>query len=310
MKVSLLICTKDRAASLAETLDSLIPVLDSSVLSGEVVVIDNGSHDSTHEVVGKSAQRAGRWPVRHILEQRGGQALARNTGMALSTGDVIVFTDDDVRPGPGWLDALVYPIRNGAADAVVGRVEIAPHLLRPWMTDMHKSWIASTCVIDFKSPDRLVGANMAFSRAVLAKVPAFDENLGPGALGFGDDTLFSAQLAKAGVGLQGAADALVVHHCDPSRVGIEAYFSSAERMGRSSAYISHHWHHAAAKASTLRVWTKKCQAKIGVAKSKLQGFPRGGDLQALLYANYLAALAELRRVSPIYEKHGLRACSS
>ena len=49
----------------------------------------------------------------------------------------------------------------------------------------------------------LTGANMAFARRVLDKVPGFDRELGPGGLGFCDDTLFSLQLRTAGFRLAG-----------------------------------------------------------------------------------------------------------
>jgi len=82
---------------------------------------------------------------------------------------------------------------------------------------------------------------MAFGRHVLSVVPSFDVHLGAGALGFGEETLFCAQLLDAGLRLATALDAQVEHHFDLSRVSRHSLLSMAERVGRSDAYIDWHW---------------------------------------------------------------------
>jgi len=295
VSVSIIICTKARAESLAATLECLAGVLVVSAARGEVLVVDNGSRDNTAEVAARFAERIQGWPVRLVTERRGGQALARNTGMARATGDIIVFTDDDVRPEMGWLDALVAPMTSGRADAVLGRVDIAPHLLRPWMTDLHKSWIAATCAIDFKAPNRLVGANMAFKRSVLNKVPSFDENLGPGALGFGDDTLFSAQLLGAGFVLAGVNDAVIIHHCDADRISAKAYLNSARKMGESAAYIAHHWHGKTIPRAGLRAFLKRIYYRSKLAGLENADFIPQRYLEIAQHIRYVESLALLSR---------------
>ena len=227
--------------------------------------MDNASNDDT-AAIARAAQ------VRYLHEPRGGQASARNAGLAAATGDLIIFTDDDVIPAPDWLEKLCAPILSGAAEAVVGRVRLAPHLERPWMTDFHRAWLAATDALDPQAPSRMVGANMAFSRAVLARVPAFDPELGPGATGFGDDTLFSLQVRRAGFRLAAAFDAEVVHHFEEGRLAAPQWLDSARKMGRTDAYLAYHWEHADwahpwrhLVTAALRQWT--CRAVSGRASA-------------------------------------------
>ena len=69
--------------------------------------------------------------------------------------------------------------------------------------------MASTELLSAEAPEYLVGANMALSREVFAKVPGFDPELGPGALGFYDDTLLGWQLQEAGYTIGSAFDVVV-----------------------------------------------------------------------------------------------------
>jgi GT2 family glycosyltransferase len=63
----------------------------------EVIVVDNRAADAP------IAELDG---VRVVREPRPGISAARNRGVSVATGEVIAFTDDDVRVHPGWLSAL------------------------------------------------------------------------------------------------------------------------------------------------------------------------------------------------------------
>ena len=74
-------------------------------------------------------------------------------------------------------------------------------------------------VVDFQPGERLsLVGNCAFRRHVLERVYGFDPELGPGALGLGEDTLFGLQLTEAGYKIEYAKNALVVHFPDKSRL--------------------------------------------------------------------------------------------
>ncbi len=106
--ISIIICTRDRAESLKETLRAVGETLVPDDLDVEVLVVDNGSRDRTRRVV-RQAKLWGRAP-RYVYEPRLGLSCARNTGMAAARGAVLLWTDDDVRPGRACIAAMPRPI--------------------------------------------------------------------------------------------------------------------------------------------------------------------------------------------------------
>ena len=251
MKVSILIVTKNRAADLALTLEALKAVRAPEGLETEWLVIDNGSSDETPVVAKAAASTA--FPLQYVHEPHGGQSVGRNRGMAISSGEIILFTDDDVRPPGDWLAGMCDPIIGGRGEAVCGGVKLAPHLRRPWMTSIHRSWLAATEWLEGGSVRSLVGANMAFSRKVLEQVPAFDPELGPGASGFGDDGLFASQLLAAGFNIHDGTGVNIEHHFDASRLTRSSWLGAAEKRGRSQAYRGHHWEHWGCRLGRLKI---------------------------------------------------------
>ena len=67
----------------------------------EVVVVDDGSTDGTDEFL--ASQQPSRYRLRFTTQDNGGPALARNRGLELATGDIVLFTGDDVEPVPSLL---------------------------------------------------------------------------------------------------------------------------------------------------------------------------------------------------------------
>jgi hypothetical protein len=216
--------------------------------------------------------------------------------------------DDDVRPPPGWLDGMSRPILGGTADAVAGGVRLAPHLERPWMERLHRTWLAETVFLDPRQPQEMVGANMAFGRHVLDRVPLFDPELGPGALGQGEEALFSWQLARAGFRLVGALELAVEHHLDPRRLLRESFAAAAVRRGRVLAYQRHHWEHL----TVSHLWRKRARAAATLAlrrakepRPAVEGMP-AWEMLAVEHLAFLRQWRIERRRPRHYERFGLR----
>ncbi|MGH9940607.1 MAG: glycosyltransferase family A protein, partial [Blastocatellia bacterium] len=105
MKISVLICTRNRAKSLEMTLRRFYEQQFAGDYSYELIVVDNGSTDETGKVIDRYAAPRPE-TARHLFESRRGLTYARNTAIAAATGEIIVFTDDDVLVSEDWLDEI------------------------------------------------------------------------------------------------------------------------------------------------------------------------------------------------------------
>lgn len=108
MDATILICTFNRATWLGSTLDSIATTNYAEGL-WDVLVVDNNSTDETRAIV-ESRQAGFPAALTYAFEGRQGKSWALNTGIQRARGDIIVFTDDDVRVPRGWLNAAVGPL--------------------------------------------------------------------------------------------------------------------------------------------------------------------------------------------------------
>jgi glycosyltransferase involved in cell wall biosynthesis len=243
MNTSILICTRERADSLRPTLASIGKCDIPHRHTAELVVVDNGSRDGTRQVVEKA--HVPNMSIRYINEERVGKCHALNRGIKEAVGTNILFTDDDVLVPPQWLSSMVRTLEDGQFDAVQGGIRLAPHLRQHLQTTAERERFTELLpgAIEGSDANCLVGANMGIRKSVLARVPAFDVDLGPGALGFGDDVLFGLQLRAAGFRIANRLDIAVEHHFDPSRLLRAFVINENYRRGASTAYIDFHWEH-------------------------------------------------------------------
>lgn len=257
---SVIICTRNRCDALRETLSSLALVEIPDGATVEIIVVDNGSTDATRQTVTENANRS--FGIRYFLEDRMGKSHALNTALREARGDILIFMDDDIRPSRGWLRGITEPIVDGLYDALSGSVVIAPHLQRPWMTGMHRAWLASTHYVDRTSPDTAVGANMSVSRKALSLVPQFDPELGPGRLGLWEDTLFSMQIKQMGMKLGFSENAVVEHFFDPARLERSSFLNHAKALGQSGAYVAWHWSHETIRWASTSLKRFRCELML------------------------------------------------
>jgi len=120
-RVSLVIPTHDRRAMLQRNLRAL--ARQSYPLSQiDVVIVADGCTDGTEHVV-LEPPLSGRVAV----QAHAGAAVARNTGAALATGDLLLFLDDDVEAWPELVEAHVRAHASISTDAlIVGYLQARP----------------------------------------------------------------------------------------------------------------------------------------------------------------------------------------
>lgn len=183
---TVLICTYNRAHHLGETLDS-IALSHVDGLTWNLIVVDNNSTDDTRAVV---ASRADTYPValKYLFEPRQGKSNALNTGLNEIDAAVVVFTDDDVRVTPSWLDAACRTILDDdTIDYAGGPVAPIWGAAAPAWLDQSRSDLWGTLAILDYGADSFVfeerrrvplGANMAVRRTLIDRIGGFDPDLG------------------------------------------------------------------------------------------------------------------------------------
>lgn len=218
---SVVVPTRDRPERLARCLSAIDAQTEPP---DEVVVVDDGSRDAAAVV----AAVGDRDRVRVVRVGGHGPARARNRGAAEATGHVVCFTDDDCRPGPGWLAALVDAVAAGAP-AVAGPTRNG----RP--DDAFAT--ASQLITNHLSDRSRLGdapfaptSNLAVRGDVLAAVP-FDESF---PLAAGEDREWCDRLAAAGHRLAWEPEAWVEHHQELSARG---FWDQQVRYGRGAAHL-------------------------------------------------------------------------
>ena len=184
LDATVLICTYNRAADLARTLEGLSQLRTG--VTWEVVVVDNNSSDDTPAVVRSAAARFP-VPLRYLFEGRQGKSHALNTGINRSAARVIAFTDDDVDVPEGWLDEGVRPLlQRNDIDYTGGPVRPGWGAPRPRWLDESGNLGGTLAVKDHgdtpfvfeeerKTP---LGVNMAVRRALIERIGGFRPDLG------------------------------------------------------------------------------------------------------------------------------------
>jgi GT2 family glycosyltransferase len=102
-RISVVVPTYNRPEQLVGCLRAL-NAQDVNPADFEVIVVDDGSRFSLEEVVQRERTAAA---IRLLRQENSGQATARNLGAREAYGEYLAFTDDDCRPAPNWLSALL-----------------------------------------------------------------------------------------------------------------------------------------------------------------------------------------------------------
>jgi glycosyltransferase involved in cell wall biosynthesis len=125
--VSVVIPCLDEAETIAECVTTARAVLDESGLTGDVIVVDNGSTDGSGEL----ARAAG---ATVIQERRQGYGSAYLAGLAAAGGDYIVMVDADLTYDFREIPRFVQELDNGAELVVGNRMGGLQPGAMPWLS--------------------------------------------------------------------------------------------------------------------------------------------------------------------------------
>ncbi|KRN31273.1 glycosyltransferase [Weissella halotolerans] len=128
--VSVIVPTYNVETYISECLES---ILDQTVKDIEVIIVDDGSHDKTVEVVAELAEQHSNIQV--IKQKNQGVSVARNTGMSVAKGKYISFIDSDDKIQVDFLKNLYQIAEKEQADIVRGS-------FRDFSGQIPKGWVA------------------------------------------------------------------------------------------------------------------------------------------------------------------------
>jgi glucosyl-dolichyl phosphate glucuronosyltransferase len=231
MKITVILCTFNRCASLQKALDSAAAQVLPESVQWSVLVVDNNSSDQTREIAEDYCFRyPGRF--RYIFEPQQGKSHALNRGIREADGDVVAFMDDDVTAEPTWLQNLTAPLQHSSWAGVGGRIvpplDFSPP---PWLALDGPHELGGILALFDKGREgaELIeapfGTNMAFRKQTFEKYGLFRPDLGPcpGSEIRGEDTEFGRRVLKGGERLWYEPSA-IVHHAVPENRFQKGYF--------------------------------------------------------------------------------------
>ena len=243
MDVSVIIATRNRATMLEQTLESLANQ-KSTGLQWEVIVVDNGSEDSTAAVLCRAGSRL---PLVALDEPRLGKNVALNRAVPLAQGRLLAFTDDDITADGDWLAELHRASLRWPEDSIFGgRIEpLLPEQTPGWMRPPGFRYSALSFSYYAPRDDEGLthwspyGPNLAIRREVFDKY-RYCEQIGPAGSSYamGSETELLVRLARQGYRYVYVPSAFVGHHVAPRQTTRKWLYPRAYAFGRGVARIS------------------------------------------------------------------------
>lgn len=285
--ITVAICSRNRSASLLETLDSV----EQQRWKGrwEVLVVDNGSADDTGTLIRGRADGFS-VPLRVVEEPRLGLSFARNRAAREARGRVLLFIDDDVTCQAGWLAAHASAFEDPQLVGSGGRiVPVLPPEAPQWWKEILPSQIGGpTSRYDFGPTSAEIvtggpipapfGANMGVLREWVLALDGFRTDLGWGRrmIPAEESEFFQRVRAREGRLLY-LPDATLEHRIAPDRLTFDYYTSWQQGKGRSRVIASPPTGPMARLAAIAA-----CLVRIGAASLQAQRRRVRGDFAAAL----------------------------
>jgi len=221
-RVSVVVACYNGERTLKACLDSLARL---NYPDYEVILVDDGSTDGTPQIGATHPK------VRYFRHEKNlGLAVARNTGIAAATGEIVAFTDSDCRADEDWLYYLVGDLLRGEFAGMGG-----PNLLPPEDSLVAAAVMASPggpahVMLTDRQAEHVPGCNMAFYKWALEQVGGFDPTFHQA----GDDVDLCWRLQQAGLQI-GFSPAAFVWHYRRSTIG--AYLKQQRGYGEAEALL-------------------------------------------------------------------------
>lgn len=221
-KISVVICTHNRAQYLGEALQSLTrQSLPKDQF--EVLVINNRSSDETIQIAETYTSLL---HLTLINEPRLGLSNARNRGLEACKTDLICFIDDDAIASEGYLIAVLDGFWAGSPPPVLLGGKVYLNWNGPAPTWLPQKYLSLYSMLDYgdqakllNKDEYLVGANFCAQTSFLRSIGGFQPALGRrgGMLLSGEETQVLHKARQAGFAILYQPSALIWHTVTPER---------------------------------------------------------------------------------------------
>lgn len=229
--VSVVIPTFNRLDRLRRVLEGLAAQDGADAL--EVIVVSDGSTDGTDEYVQGSSVPL---PVVGVVQANAGPAVARNRGVELATGEVVLFIDDDVLPSPSLVRAhAAAHERLGGNAVVIGPMLDPPdHTMTPWVRweqEMLAKQYAAMQRGDYEATARqFYTGNASIRRRHVVEAGGFDPRFRRA-----EDVELAYRLARRGLHFHFEPSAVGYHYAERS---FDSWLANAYAYGRNDVTFS------------------------------------------------------------------------
>ncbi len=241
MKLSLIIATYNRSASLVRTLASVVSQTADTTL-WECIVVNNNSQDDTSEAFARFAEAHDSFTLRMVDEPKQGLSNARNCGIVAARGEYIAIVDDDETLEESFIESYIdffdsFPSAMAAGGAVVPCYESC----RPkWLSHYTEQMIANPLDIDvvvcvFPKHRVPAGGNMAFRREAFDRFGLFNPLLGRKgeSLTGGEENELFERMRSEGEPLYFVPNAAIFHHIPDEKLTDDYFDRLSFNVGRS-----------------------------------------------------------------------------
>jgi glycosyltransferase involved in cell wall biosynthesis len=159
----------------------------------ELILIDDGSTDKTYDIIKKCIKENNK--IILIKQNHGGPGKARNLGVKVSTGNILIFVDADMMFDRYYIEKLIKPIIDKKAIGTIHGTELVSNINNIWA----KCWSVNR----IPSHVKYGGVFRAIKKKDFLKVGGFDNSKG----------YFDDDLHKIGKSLY--VDEAICYHNNP-----------------------------------------------------------------------------------------------
>jgi len=245
---SVIIPTRNRAALLAKALHSL-RFQTISPERFEVLVVDSGSTDTTREAAIQAQDELKN--LHYFYTAIPGLHAARHLGMEKAKSDILVYTDDDIRAVPIWLESISESFADPQVALVGGKILPEYETTPPqWVDDLWQEnewgrflsfYSLSDCGKSRKNIDPIYvwGCNFSIRKELLSQLGGFHPDSMPGHLlkfrGDGESGI-ARKIRELNLKAEYHPGAGIFHFVSKERLTLDYLYSRAYRQGISDSY--------------------------------------------------------------------------